>query len=57
MARVPVFFEFLEKCGIDYYCFHDRDVAPEGATWAETHANLERVVEELEAAQKASGEH
>ena len=55
LARVPVFFEFLEKCGIDYYCFHDRDVAPEGATWAETHANLERVVEELDAMQKASG--
>lgn len=55
LRRVPVFFEFLEKCAIDFYCFHDRDVSPEGATWAETHANLERVVEELEAAQKASG--
>jgi xylose isomerase len=52
---VPVFFEFLEKCGIDYYCFHDRDVAPEGATLKETHANLARVAKELKAHQKASG--
>jgi len=55
LARVPVFFEFLDKCGIDFYCFHDRDVAPEGADLAETHANLERVTEELAAAQKAGG--
>ena len=55
LRRVPVFFEFLEKTGIDYYCFHDRDVAPEGASLAETHANLARVTEELEACQKASG--
>jgi xylose isomerase len=55
LARVPVFFEFLEKTGIDYYCFHDRDISPEGATWAETHSNLARVVEELEGAQQSSG--
>ena len=34
--RVRVFFDFLQKVGIDYYCFHDRDVAPEGATLAES---------------------
>jgi xylose isomerase len=55
LRRVPVFFEFLDKCAIDFYCFHDRDISPEGSTWAETHSNLARVVEELEGAQKASG--
>ena len=53
--RVPVFFEFLDKIGIDYYCFHDRDIAPEGKTLAETHANLARVTDELEKFQKESG--
>jgi xylose isomerase len=24
-------FEFFVKLGVDYYCFHDRDVAPEGS--------------------------
>ena len=34
--RVDVAFEFLEKLGCDFYCFHDRDMAPEGATLAES---------------------
>jgi xylose isomerase len=55
LKRVPVFFEFLEKTTIPFYCFHDRDVAPEGATLAETHKNLDRVVDTLEAHQKATG--
>ena len=29
LNRVDVFFEFLDKMGIDYYCWHDRDIAPE----------------------------
>jgi xylose isomerase len=55
LNRVPVFFEFLEKSTIPFYCFHDRDVAPEGATWSETHKNLEKVVDALEAQQKNTG--
>ena len=53
--RVDVFFEFLEKTGIDYYCFHDRDVAPEGATLAESNANLAAMVESLSEAQARTG--
>ena len=29
--KMAVAFEFIEKLGMPYYCFHDRDVAPEGA--------------------------
>ncbi len=53
--RVKVFFEFLEKTGIDYYCFHDRDVAPEGETVAESEKNLADVVKVLKAEQKRTG--
>ncbi|MDY7010574.1 MAG: xylose isomerase, partial [Planctomycetota bacterium] len=28
--RVRAAFEFFEKLGVGFYCFHDRDVAPEG---------------------------
>jgi xylose isomerase len=28
--RVRVAFEFIEKLGAPFYCWHDRDVAPEG---------------------------
>jgi xylose isomerase len=55
LRRVPVFFELLEKLQIDYYCFHDRDVAPEGRTLKESHKNLDRVVKDLAKAQKNSG--
>jgi len=55
LNRIPVFFEFLEKTQIDYYCFHDRDISPEGATLTETHKNLDRIVDELEKFQKETG--
>ncbi|MFC4993849.1 xylose isomerase [Rubritalea tangerina] len=55
LKRVPVFFEFLDKIGIDYYCWHDRDIAPEGATLAETHDNLAKVCDALEQQQTATG--
>lgn len=42
--RVRVFFEFLEKMSMPRYCFHDRDVAPEGNSFAESCKNLDAVV-------------
>jgi len=53
--RVYVFFEFLEKIGIDYYCFHDRDVAPELNDLAKSNAALDAVADVLEAEQKRTG--
>ena len=35
-------FAFMERLGLPFFCFHDRDVAPEGATLRESHANLDR---------------
>ena len=43
--RVRVAFEFMEKLGKPFYCFHDRDVAPEGKTLAESNKNLDAVVQ------------
>ena len=53
--RTHVFFEFLEKTGIDYYCFHDRDIAPELGTLAESNSALDAVVDELEGLQQQTG--
>lgn len=55
VKRVDVAFEFITKLGVPYYCFHDRDVAPEGATLAESNANLDAVVAKLKEAQEATG--
>jgi len=55
LKRVDVFFEFLDKIGIDFYAFHDRDIAPELNDLAASNAALEKVVEKLGAMQKATG--
>ena len=36
-------FELMDKLDIDYFCFHDRDIAPEGQTLAETNARLDEI--------------
>jgi xylose isomerase len=55
LRRTEVFFEFLAKCGIDFYCFHDRDVAPELDDLAASTAALEQVVGKLAGLQQATG--
>ena len=42
-AKAYAAFELMDKLSIDYYCFHDRDIAPEGATLSESNANLDEI--------------
>jgi xylose isomerase len=53
--KMAAAFEFFTKLGIRYYCFHDRDVAPEGSSFAEFTANLDALVDDAEARQEATG--
>ena len=53
--RARVAFEFFEKLGAPYYAFHDRDVAPEGATLAESNRNLDAVAKVLKEEQQRTG--
>lgn len=48
-------FEFTSKLGIDYWCFHDRDIAPEGATIAESNKNLATIIAQAKELQKSTG--
>ncbi len=48
-------FELMDKLGIDYYCFHDRDIAPEGSTLAESNARLDEISDLLLGLQKQYG--
>ena len=43
-ATMRATFEFCRKLGLEYYCFHDRDIAPEGETFSESCRNLEEIV-------------
>jgi xylose isomerase len=54
-ARLEAHFEFMEKIGIPFFCFHDRDIAPEGDTLQETNRNLDVIVERMKEYMKTSG--
>ena len=55
LNRVDVFFEFLEKIGIDFYCWHDRDIAPELGDLNASNAALDTVVTKLKEKQAQTG--
>ena len=54
-AKLEVAFEFLEKLGVPFFTFHDRDVAPEGETLAESNDNLNRIVDRIEKEMERTG--
>jgi xylose isomerase len=53
--RLEAAFEFITKLGIPYYCFHDRDLAPEGKTITESENNLSQLVALAKEYQKETG--
>jgi len=46
--KLDAAFEFIEKLGVPFFAFHDRDVAAEGRTYAETRTNLDASVDRIE---------
>jgi xylose isomerase len=44
-AKADVAFEFFRLLDVPFFCFHDRDIAPEGATLQETNANTRAIAE------------
>jgi xylose isomerase len=54
-AKAEAAFEFMSKLGLPYYCFHDRDVAPEGATPKDSINNLKAIVDVLGRKQSDTG--
>jgi|TARA_B100001093_G_scaffold488066_1_gene524926 xylose isomerase len=55
LTRVDVFFEFLEKMDIGYYCWHDRDIAPELNDLSASNDALDQVVAKLKEKQVETG--
>jgi xylose isomerase len=48
-------FEFFTKLGVGFWCFHDRDIAPEGETLLETNRRLDRIVRLAKSLQNDTG--
>jgi xylose isomerase len=53
--RLDAAFEFVTKLGVPFYCFHDRDIAPAGATVGESEKNLRTMVALAKERQAATG--
>ncbi|HOC17560.1 MAG TPA: xylose isomerase [Vicinamibacterales bacterium] len=53
--KLDAAFEFITKLGAAFYCFHDRDIAPAGATVAESEKNLQTLVALAKERQQATG--
>ena len=54
-ATCDAAFEFISKLGVDWYCFHDRDLAPEGSNFSESCKNLETMVDHAQKLQQDTG--
>ncbi len=55
LRRVEVAFEIFQKLQAPFYAFHDRDVAPEGSSLRESHANFDRIAKSLKEHQQKTG--
>jgi xylose isomerase len=54
-VRMDAAFEFFQKIRAPFWCFHDRDIAPEGATLRESNQNLDALVAHAQQLQQATG--
>lgn len=53
--KMDAAFEFFSKLGTPFYCFHDRDIAPDGADYGETVSNLHAMVDYAAEKQEQTG--
>jgi xylose isomerase len=53
--KMDAAFEFFAKLGVPYYCFHDRDIAPEGSSFKESAALLDEMVDRAAEHQERTG--
>lgn len=54
-TRMDAAFEFFQKIRAPFWCFHDRDIAPEGRTLAESNKHLDKLIAHAHDLQKATG--
>ncbi|WP_299148116.1 xylose isomerase [uncultured Dokdonia sp.] len=54
-AKADAAFEFIEKMGFDYYCFHDYDLVQEGSNFSESERRLSQIVDYIKDKQTSTG--
>ena len=53
--RVEAFFEILEKLDVEFFCFHDVDIAPEGDSLEELFNNIDEITDLIKAKMDQTG--
>ena len=53
--KMAAAFEFIEKLGVPFYCFHDVDLAPSGGSFREFRSNLDALVDDALGYQERTG--
>ncbi len=53
-AKVDAGFEFMDKLGIEYFCFHDADLVPEADTLEETNRRLDEITDYIKSKMKGT---
>ena len=53
--RVAAFFEILEKLDVEFFCFHDVDIAPEGDSLEEFFNNIDEITDLIKAKMDQTG--
>jgi xylose isomerase len=53
--KAEVAFDLFKLLGVPFYCFHDRDIAPEGDSLAESNKNVRQIAEILAKKQEETG--
>lgn len=54
-AKVDAGFEFMEKLGVEYFCFHDVDLVPEADSLSETNRRLDEITDYILEKMKKNG--
>ncbi|MGN0634861.1 MAG: xylose isomerase [Acutalibacteraceae bacterium] len=54
-AKVDAGFEFMDKLGVEYFCFHDVDLVPEADTIAETNRRLDEITDYMKGKMEKHG--
>ena len=53
--RADAAFEFLQKMGFDYFCFHDIDLIQEAPTLLQTEKRMDQILDYIKGKQKETG--
>jgi len=55
-AKVEAAFEFMDKLGVGFFCFHDTDLVPEQADIKETNKLIDEIADHIAEKQAAGGQ-